>query len=209
MLTTEDYQFTDLIKLNQQLLSRFEVNSPILCGHSLGGMIQAGTIAKYQIKTASLVLFGSLDSNPVYIAPKYMSKEKAKQQKEALTVYINEGFGLFKKQGKYDYFENRHIEDEIANIINRRYTNPVASQNNLKTLNDFNVRKQLVEMNIPTLVCHGKKEQVIVPELVEGMVKENPNAKVEWYPDNGHLAFYQQPELTLIFLEKHYDFINH
>jgi len=206
-LEIEDYRFTDLIDLNHQILKQYEIDNPILCGHSLGGMIHSGTIAKYKLNSASLILCCSLDANPIVISEKYMEKEKAEKTESALQDYMNEGFQLFKQQQTYDYFEKRHVEDEIVNIINRRYSNPQASFINLKTLGMFDVRTQLIDLNIPVLVLHGARELVILPELVEGMKNEYTNIRLEWFPDNGHLAFYQQPEMTNKFLRTHYDFI--
>jgi len=101
-LETADYVFTDLIQLNQQILNHHQLNEPILCGHSLGGMIQAGTIAKYQLEQTSLILCGSYDSNPLAGARKrHASVEKA--MKATLDEYIAEGKVLFEKQLKYDY----------------------------------------------------------------------------------------------------------
>jgi len=62
-------------------------------------------------------------------------------------------------------------------------------------------------MNLPILVLHGKQEQVIHADLISGMVKDYKNIKLCWYPENGHLAFYQQPEMTNEFLDEHYAFI--
>ena len=120
---------------------------------------------------------------------------------------MNEGFKLFKRQLSYDYFENRQVEDQIVNIINRRYSNPKASFINLQTLRDFDVRQSLVKMNTPILVLHGEQEQVIHSELVKGLISDYQNIRACWYPENGHLAFYQQPEMTNSFLDKHYSFI--
>lgn len=206
-LETEDYQFDDLINLNQQILTEYKIKNPILCGHSLGGMIHSGTIARYQIADASLILCGSLDANPSFVAHKYLPEEQALAFSDALTQYMNEGFKLFKRQRKYDYFENRQVEDEIVNILNRRYSNPKASFINLNTLGSFDVRQTLMNIGTAVLVLHGEKEQVIHPALVKGLVNEHNNIQDCWYPENGHLAFYQQPELTNDFLEKYYDFI--
>lgn len=207
VLETEDYVFDDLIDLNQQILKQHQIKNPILCGHSLGGMIHAGSIARYCIEDASLILLGSLDANPSFVGARYLDEDMAQELSEALDTYMREGFRLFKRQRKYDYFENRHVEDEIINIINRRYNNPQASFINLNTLGEFDVRAILVEMEIPIVAMHGDKEQVIHPDLVRAMVDEYNNIQICWYPEKGHLAFYQQPELTNEFLRQHYRFI--
>ncbi len=205
-LETEEYVFDDLIELNQQILSHYKIESPILCGHSLGGMIHAGSIARYQIKDASLILLGSLDANPSFVGPKYLPEEKAQELSEALDGYMKEGFRLFKRQQKYNYFENRQVEDEIVNIINRRYNSPQASFINLNTLGEFDTRAVLRDMKIPIVVMHGQQEQVIHPDLVKAMAEDYNDIRICWYPENGHLAFYQQPNLTNQYLQEHYSF---
>jgi len=203
----EDYCFTDLIDLNAQVLSHYQIDSAILCGHSLGGMIQAGYVAKYQIQAASLVMCGSLDANPTHVGPKYLPAEAAKLLATALDEYMQDGFKLFKRQKSYDYFENNQTADEIINIINRRYSDPTASQINLQSLGSFDVRKQIVALNIPVLTLHGEQEQVIHADLVRAMGDEYTNIRQKWYPNGGHLAFYQQTELTDQYLEDNYSFL--
>ena len=105
-----------------------------------------------------------LDANPSFIGPKYLPQDKAEELSKALDAYMKEGFRLYKRQYKYDYFENRHVEDEIVNIINRRYNSPQASFINLNTLGEFDARPTLLEMKVPIVVMHGKKEQVIHPD---------------------------------------------
>ncbi len=206
-LETEDYCFSDLINLNARILNKFKIQSPILCGHSLGGMIHAGYAAKYLDSEASLVLCGSLDANPTHIGPRFLSDEHSKELSASLDAYMEDGFKLFKRQKKYDYFENNQIDDEIINIINRRYSNPVASKINLSTLGSFDVRSQLIELNLPVLTLHGENEQVIDKKLVEAMGKSYKNIRQRWYPNGGHLAFYQQTDLTTKYLAENYDFV--
>ena len=203
----EDYCFTDLIDLNAQMLNHYQIDSPILCGHSLGGMIQAGYVAKYQVQTASLVMCGSLDANPTHVGPKYLQADEAKLLATALDEYMKDGFKLFKRQKSYDYFENNQTADEIINIINRRYSNPTASQTNLQTLGSFDVREQIVKLNVPVLTLHGEQEQVIHADLVRAMIKDYSNLRQNWYPNGGHLAFYQQTELTDQYLQDNYAFL--
>ena len=203
----EEYCFTDLIDLNAQVLSHFNIDSPILCGHSLGGMIQAGYAAKYQIQSASLVMCGSLDANPTYLGERYLGVDKAKLLADALDDYMEDGFKLFKRQKTYDYFENSQIDDEIINIINRRYSNPTVSKTNLQTLASFDVRQKIIDLNIPVLTLHGEQEQVIHADLVRAMGKDYSNIRQKWYPDGGHLAFYQQTALTDQYLDQSYSFL--
>ena len=206
-LELDCYQFSALIDLNFDVLQKFSIKSPILCGHSLGGMIQAGCIAKYQLKNASLVLCGSYDGNPVSSAHMQSQHKQAKEIDDALNQYIKEGFQIFSMRKKYDYFKNRAISDLETGIINRRFTHPQANANNLTTLGNFNARDQLKKLAIPILALHGEQEDVIPAELVRKMAECYQQIKVCWYPQGGHYAFYQFTELTQSFLDKHYSFI--
>jgi len=205
ILETVDYRFPDLVKLNQEILRHYQIKTPILCGHSLGGMIQASTIATFDIDDASLVLCGSYDGSPLGAAKHQPELKRAYEQ--TLDAYIKEGESLFEKQYKYDHYTNRHLDDETIKIINRRYTQPAASKANMKTLDDFNARKKLIELDIPVLVLHAKKETVIPKMLVDMMALQYQNIEFEWYELGDHNTFYQQPELTNSFLDRHYQFL--
>ncbi len=199
-----DYQFTDLIDLNLAFLKKHKLQNPILCGHSLGGMIQAGSIERANLNSASLILCGSYDANPAIYNKKYFSQSIATEYDQALNEYIVAAFSLFQNQRFFDYFDNRDLTDEAVSLVNRQCNHPLASQYSLTTLSDFDCRESLMLMKTPILALHGEKEEVIHPELVRQMIIENPAAEVEWYPDGGHNAYYQQHELTNHYLEKHY-----
>ena len=203
----EDYIFDDLLTLNQAIMNRYDIHNPILCGHSLGGMILAGCISKFQMQAVSLILCGSYDGDPISSAKTHSHKLIAEEIEKSMNNYIDEGFRLFRKQKKYDYFENRQSEDMIFDILNRRYNSPKASAININSLANFSARSYLVEIGIPILVLHGSSETVIPNALIEEMVTNYTNIKLEWYPNGGHHAFFKDHELTIKLLSKHYDFI--
>ncbi|TQV73685.1 alpha/beta hydrolase [Aliikangiella marina] len=206
-MQAEDYHFNDLVTLNQQIITSLDLNKPILCGHSLGGMIQAATIVDKNLSASSLIFCGSYDASPVQAALAQSQNAEAQQIFSSLDQYIAEAFKLYKGPKKYDFFSNLSLEDELIAIFNRRYTHPIANQINLTTLKDYNVRSQLAEKQLPILVLHGQEEDIIPAALVKVMQPAYDTMEVEWYPDGGHFAFYQQPQLTRDFLDKHYDFL--
>ncbi len=203
----QPYQFSDLIDLNLAVLQQYQIESPILGGHSLGGMIQSGSVVSAGLKNSSLILCGSFDANPSIYNRKYFSDSFAAEFDQSLKQYLEDGFKLFQEQQFYHYFNNRTLPDEAVNVINRQFNHPLASQFNLTTLNDFDCRESLISMKTPILVLHGEDEDVIHPELVRQMAIENPAVSIEWYPKGRHNAFYQQYELTMEWLAKHYRFI--
>jgi 3-oxoadipate enol-lactonase len=163
-LDTTDYVFEDLIDLNHQVLQHFGIKKPILCGHSLGGIIHCGTIARYQLEGASLILCGSYDGNPVLESLK--QDQDLSEIGKMLDEYVQEGRQLFQKQFKYDYFANREVDDEEKlRVIHRQTTHPAANEANLNTLGNFSARPVLSKIDIPILVLHGEEETVIPKHL--------------------------------------------
>ncbi len=207
-MQTENYHFDDLIDLNQQIITCNQLHQPILCGHSLGGMIQASTIINKNIEASSLILCGSYDSSPVQAALSQSQEAEAQQILTSLDQYIEEAFKLYKGPKKYDYYANRAQEDELVAIFNRRYTHPVANKINLTTLKEYNVREKLSILHLPILVLHGEDEDIIPASLIRTMQKAYQSMIVEWYVGGGHFAFYQHPEYTRELLSKHYEFLS-
>lgn len=201
-----DYHFDDLITLNHEILQSFQLQKPILCGHSLGGMMQAGTIARYDFEVSSLILCGSLDGNPVDLISK-QDEALGESMRAYLDEYIRSGSILFKQQKFYDYFANRQLDDAFIEIMNRRYNQPAASAINLTTLSGFNVRAELSRKDIPILVIHGEEETVIPKVLIEEMQSNYENLIVAWLNGVGHNGFYQQHEQTEVILQRHYSFV--
>lgn len=202
-----DYGFSDLVDLNLQILEEFEIERPILCGHSLGGMIQAASSVRLTNSPASLVLCGSLDRNPLE-AVKAINSEEAFYLQTSLDEYLAAAPGLFKKQKFYDYFANRALDDAFVEILNRRYSQPEASRINLTTLAGFDVRAELSKLEIPILVIHGEQETVIPKALIEEMKTHYSTMTVEWLKGAGHNGFYQHHEATLEILSRHQERLN-
>ncbi len=202
-----EYHFDDLVDLNIQVLKHYNIERPILCGHSLGGMIQAATTIRLEQLPSSLILCGSLDCDPIE-AIKRLESDKAFYLQASLEEYLEAAPGLFKQQKFYDYFANRSLDDAFVEILNRRYSQPAASRINLTTLAKFNVRSKLSKLGVPILVIHGEQETVIPMQLVQEMAEHYSTMKVEWLEGAGHNGFYQQHEATITILNRYYSLLN-
>jgi len=206
-LQSEDYCYSDLIDLNYTILRQYPAAKQyILAGHSLGGMIQSGTIGRYKLSNASLVLCGSLDSNPMEASGETVD-EDANNSRQSIHDYVQQGYDLFQQQRKFDYYANKALADESLKKINRENAHPIANANNLLTLSGFSARAELVQLGLPILVLHGENEDVIPPSMIKAMALDYSNINIAWYPNAGHYAFYQYPELTESYLDLHYNFL--
>ncbi|WP_281557295.1 alpha/beta hydrolase [Thalassomonas sp. RHCl1] len=205
-LQTEDYCYSDLIDLNQAILKQYPAKHYILAGHSLGGMIQSGTVGRYKLSNASLLLCGSFDSNPMDERAR-MAHEDVSEMRKLIHDYVQQGYELFQEQRKFDYYANKALDDDNLKNINRQNTHPTANANNLLTLSGFSARTELVQLGLPMLVLHGEDEDVITSAMIQAMASHYTNMQIAWYPNAGHYAFYQYPELTESYLDSHYDFL--
>ena len=54
--------------------------------------------------------------------------------------------------------------------------------------------RPIEEIQAPTLVLHGGADAIIDPRNGELLARRIPNARLETFPDRGHLAMWQEPE---------------
>ncbi|MGX5173248.1 alpha/beta fold hydrolase [Aliikangiella sp. IMCC44653] len=200
----QPYTFFDLVELNRQVLKTLGTKQVIYSGHSLGGMIQAATICHLKIKHAPLILAGSFDGDPIARAKHLGQHQLAAQLSSAIDHYISEGFKLYKRPKKYNYYENKQLEEMIFDIFNRRYSNPIASANNMSQLSGLSFREQLVMLEPNLLILHGEKDSVIPKQLVAELASHYHQVQLGWYPNMGHHAFFQSDQVTNAFLASYY-----
>lgn len=53
----------------------------------------------------------------------------------------------------------------------------------------------LPSVRIPTKICHGLQDAMVHPDTVKQLAAALPDARLALYPDQGHFAVYQCPEL--------------
>jgi 3-oxoadipate enol-lactonase len=58
----------------------------------------------------------------------------------------------------------------------------------------FDAFDRLGEIEAPTLVLHGTKDTVVDPRNAPILAERIPDARLELFPDCGHLFFWEQPE---------------
>ena len=53
------------------------------------------------------------------------------------------------------------------------------------------VRAAFAKVRVPTLITHGRRDQLILPEAAEMSAAAIPGARLSWYDDCGHSPFYE------------------
>jgi proline iminopeptidase len=89
--------------------------------------------------------------------------------------------------------------DERAESYHQRTKDLPVRIAPLKTFNDreaatMDLRPQLRNIKVPTLVMVGRHDFITNVAMAEEMVKHIPNARLEIFEDSGHFALVEEPE---------------
>ena len=63
-----------------------------------------------------------------------------------------------------------------------------------KTLLDEDLRDKLDKVNLPTLICHGRHDQVCHPGWSQYMVSRVPDCRLVWFENSGHALMVEEPD---------------
>ncbi len=58
----------------------------------------------------------------------------------------------------------------------------------------IDVLDALAKLTVPTLVSHGRADQIVLPATAELILAHCPGARASWYPEIGHAPFLEAPE---------------
>jgi len=63
------------------------------------------------------------------------------------------------------------------------------------TLLKEDLRDKLDNVNVPTLICHGRHDQVAPPEWSEYMSSRIPECRLTWFENSGHALMVEEPDV--------------
>ena len=162
-----------------------------LVGHSMGGYVALAFCERHSEMLDGLVLFSS--------TPNPDTPEKAENRRREIALV---------KAGKKDMLarvapaagfaeQNRtrmrdYIEDLTEQVFITEDEGIVALLNGMIARRDQN--EMLRRSPVPQLFILGKKDNYIPPEAAEKIIAEQPQAKVVWLENSGHMGFLEEPE---------------
>jgi proline iminopeptidase len=183
------------------------LDRPIVMGWSHGGMIAQQFAATYPDSLSKLILFDTA----AYFGEFLNDIEAAVTAFKEQPWYV-ESFAALKKEWAGDYqtdddmaalwahemkFYFKHFGPREATYHDRTKHLPVRI-NPLKTFNDreaptMDLRPQLANVTVPTLVIVGRHDFITTVSMAEEMVKHLPHARLEVFDDSGHFAVVEEP----------------
>ena len=108
--------------------------------------------------------------------------EKAIQDPGAMESPFDDTYGL--------------IDPELAEVLKKRSEENglVATLNDLKACDRFDVMERLGELAVPILAVAGDKDVMTPPKYSNFMADKVPGTKVVIIPDGTHMAYAEKPD---------------
>ncbi len=164
----------------RKILAGFEVEKPILIGHSLGAAISLSFAVQYGELPAGVVPVGGgvtmwvnpailagLLEDPLPIIEMAAKLSLAKQNREKFAKILSAGFAK---------------------------ANPVAMQGDFSACNDLNLTEEVKKIKIPTLVVCGTEDKMMPSEHSQYLKDNIPGAQMALIENAGHLVMMENPE---------------
>ena len=172
-------------------LAKLGVEKPVIVGHSMGGYVALEFIRKYPDYASGLVLFHST-ANPD------TEKKKADREREIDLItggkkeliarsFPHVGFAPGNRERLTD-----KIEELSEQIILTEDEGIIAVLRGIRDREDMN--EMMRSSKLPQLIILGRFDEYITPEIAEEFVKGQPQAKVVWLEESGHMGFEEEPQ---------------
>lgn len=160
-------------------------------GHSMGGYVALAMLDKYAKHLENITLLSSTTSADSQEKCDRRRREieliKAGKKNTLARLVPHVGFAAHNVNRLKDYIEDiRELilisEDEgviaiLGGMIERKSRG-----------------EQLRDSGIPHLFIFGRHDYYIPQEVADEMIEQDPNAKVVWLEESGHMGFYEEPE---------------
>ena len=186
--------FADDIKV---ILDKLEIKEATIGGFSMGGATVIHYVAKYKAAHVSkLALFGA--AAPVWA--KRADFTFGLWTKEDITGLITLNNTnrplLLETFGKIFPANDTSVSSGHGAWLGsiQAQASPYAMGEALKTLRDSDLREDLKNINIPTLILHGKLDKICSYELAEQMHAAIAHSKLIAFEKSGHALFIEELE---------------
>jgi proline iminopeptidase len=202
------YRLADYASDLQALRLHLGLDKPILMGWSHGGMVAMQFAFTYPEALSKLILVDTTACLGEFLGDIEGAVQRFKNE-----PWYETSFAALKAEweGKYQTDEDMsHLWTEEMKFYFKRFDERARAYHErtrdlslhiapLKTFNDreagtMDLRPQLKNITIPTLVIVGRHDFITNVAMAEEMVKHIPNARLEVFEDSGHYALVEEPQ---------------
>ena len=184
------------------------LEKPIVMGWSHGGMVVQQFASTFPNSLSKLILFDT----SAYLG-EFLNDIEASVLQFKNEPWFEESFAALKAEWAGEYQTDEDMRrlwademkfyfkkfDERAEAYHARTKDLPVRTASLKIFNDkeattMDLRPQLTNIVVPTLIIVGRHDFITNVAMAEEMVKHIPNACLEIFEDSGHFAHVEEPE---------------
>lgn len=162
------------------LLDRQKIDRAILIGHSMGGAIAQRIALSHPAMTAGLVLIGTGAKLPVSDVILEQTLTDFKTVADFITRY------------SWAPGTPRPLIAKAHDVLLQ--TPPDVLHGDFVACNAFDMRDQLVKINVPTLVVAGAIDKMMPPQFGRYLAEQIPQAALHLVEGGGHMMMLEQAE---------------
>ena len=193
--TDSDYSFKTLADDTIGLLDAMNIERSHFFGISGGGSIVQEITLSYPERVEKLVLCSTqcMGGKAILPSPEVieiinrtnLAFNSEKQVRELIPLLLTEEF--IKN-------ESKAVEDFIHVILRNQVSEEIVKRRTIASMK-FRSCRRLKNIKSKTLVMHGKKDILVVPENAEVLAKLIPGAKLILFEKSAHSIYAEEPEL--------------
>lgn len=187
-----DGQFTmeSFVDDLEMLLRELQLESPIVCGFSMGGYIALRAIERMEEKFSALILCDTTS--------KADSNERKLERADAIRRINAQGLNLFTKSFVTkcygEWYKKEHKEALKKRIAKSTSFNSIGVKGCIfAMLSRTDTTEYLAKMALPTLVVCGDHDTLTSPSMMQAMAKEIKNATFTLISKSGHMSVIENP----------------
>lgn len=181
------------------LIKDLKLQSPILLGHSMGGMT-AAVIANFRPN----IISGLILADPTFLNPKVQREVRDSEVADQHRKILKKTFEEIISEARIRH-PNRSLE-VIELFANARLQTSMAAFDVLTPPNpDYKIL--VSNINLPCLLLYGDKG-VISSEVAEEIKKINQNIQIKKISNAGHALHFDQPKLFFEIVSKFLNSLN-
>lgn len=181
------------------LLVECGVQKAMVVGHSMGGYVALAFAGMYANELSSIVLMHS--------SPFGDTLERAQNRMREIELILagkKELLVSTSPQKSFAPSNHKRLKDDIDYLTEQfRITEDDGAVAILRGVMERKDSSELLrKLNVPQLLVFGRQDSFISPENAQAIIEAEPQAKVLWLENSGHMGFLEEPEIVVAALEE-------
>tara|TARA_R110002049_G_scaffold213185_1_gene384497 strand:+ start:8166 stop:8969 length:804 start_codon:yes stop_codon:yes gene_type:complete len=177
------------------LLNTLDLREVTLVGWSMGAAVSLNYVADFNDdgRVTKLAMIGP--AAPRFLAsethPFGMDANTAQSSLEGMRIALPETMAAFAGAN----FHRSDMEATTQWFLSLWLKMPAyVGYRYFKTLLNEDMRDKLDKIILPTLICHGRNDQVCHPGWSDYMLAEIPDCRLVWFENSGHALMVEEPD---------------